>query len=302
MQNRRIPPSLFACLLAAAALPAGPALAGAQSGLPAGAISGVVTAKGADGTTIKAANVLVQLWTTDATTEAKRDTACALWLANKTIWMQAKGEAESPSGINWTGTAVGNDLRTLNSLLALRRDTVRTDANGEFNFASVPFGAYTIEAEMFANNKFLQWSKDDAVIPNTTTRVQLDASTLAENQYCPMSTSPSAGGAAEDGAAKVYEAKDLDKRLTVVSGGAASLPASAPNSVTLSLVVDQSGAPVMRTVVVKSTAGAPVAEDAARGLVQNLRFSQPTVSGNAVSARIDYTAAIPSDGGGRRRH
>jgi hypothetical protein len=306
MSNRRIPLSLFARLLAAAAVSAGPALLVAQSaGMPTGKVAGVVTATGADGTTIKAANVLVQLWTTDAATEAKRDSACAMWLANKTVWMQAKGEAESPSGVNWTGTAVGSDLQELNSLLALRRDTVRADANGEFTFASIPFGAYTVEAEMFANNKFLQWSKDAAVIPNTTTRVQLDASTLAENQYCAVSANPAAGSpaaASSAGAgAKVYEAKDLDKPVTVVSGGAESLPDGSPNSVTLSFVVDATGAPMMRTIAVKSTSGAPVADNVASGIVRNLRFTQPKVSGAAVSARIDYTAAIPSSGGRRRR-
>ncbi|MEO9225381.1 MAG: energy transducer TonB [Gemmatimonadaceae bacterium] len=297
MQNRRISPSLFACLLAAAFLPAWPVLAGAQAGMPAGTVNGVITAKGANGATVKGANVLVQLWTTDATTEAKRDTACAMWLANKTVWMQAKGEAESPSGVNWTGTAVGNDLQALNSLLALRRDTVRADANGEFSFASVPFGAYTIEAEMFANDKFLQWSKDAAVIPNTTTRVQLDASTLAENQYCPVSSGSSTSANGE----KVYELSDLDKPVAVVSGGAASLAPSTPNSFTLSVVVDPNGAPVMNTVTVKSTTGSPVTDRDAMGVVRNLKFSKPMVSGNAVSARIDYIAAIPAAGGGRRR-
>jgi hypothetical protein len=297
MQNRRIPSSLVACLLAAASLPCLPALAAAQAGAPTGTISGVVTAKGANGEDIKGANVLVQLWTTDAATEAKRDTACALWLANKTVWMQAKGEAESPSGINWNGTAVGNDLTALNSLLALRRDTVRTNANGEFTFTSVPFGAYTIEAEMFANDKFLQWSKDAAVIPNTTMKVQLDASTLAENQYCPISSSDAAAA----GGAKVYEVAELDKPVTVVSGGAESLVAGAPNSFTLSVVVGPDGAPVMRSVTVKSTTGASVSDRDAMGVVRDLRFSKPTAGGKPVSARIDYTATIPAAGGGRRR-
>ncbi|MFI5239840.1 MAG: hypothetical protein ACHQQP_08515, partial [Gemmatimonadales bacterium] len=115
---------------------AGPATLGGQT--TGGSVSGHITASGANGATIKGANVLVTLWTTDATTEAKRDSACAMWLADKTIWMQAKGEAESPSGVNWTGTAVGNDLNMLNSLLALRRDTVRADAEGAYSFASVP--------------------------------------------------------------------------------------------------------------------------------------------------------------------
>ena len=38
--------------------------------MPPGSVSGVVTAKGANGEIIKGANVMVQLWTTDAATEA----------------------------------------------------------------------------------------------------------------------------------------------------------------------------------------------------------------------------------------
>jgi len=264
--------------------------------MPAGTVTGTVTAVGANGQTIKAANVLISLWTTDATTEAKRDSACAMWIADKTVWMQAKSEAESPSGVNLAGTALGNDVAELNSLLALRRDTVRSDANGDFTFASLPFGAYTIEAETFANNKFLQWSKDVPVIPGRKTHVDLNASTLAENQYCP---SPQ-GGAGSD---QVYNARDLDAPLRILSGGVDASQSDAQNgTVTIDFVVDANGVPDQSTVVVKSTTGASVAADAARTIVSSLRYSKPTVKGNAVRAEIEYVAPIPSGGGGRRRH
>lgn len=278
----------------AAVLAAAPAVARAQ--MPASTVTGTVTAVGANGQTIKAANVLISLWTTDATTEAKRDSACAMWIADKTVWMQAKSEAESPSGVNLAGTALGNDVAELNSLLALRRDTVRSDANGDFTFASLPFGAYTIEAETFANNKFLQWSKDVPVIPGRKTHVDLNASTLAENQYCP---SPQ-GGAGSD---QVYNARDLDAPLRILSGGVDASQSDAQNgTVTIDFVVDANGVPDQSTVVVKSTTGASVAADAARTIVSSLRYSKPTVKGNAVRAEIEYVAPIPSGGGGRRRH
>jgi|GEM_PF-1770292 len=278
----------------AAVLAAAPAVARAQ--MPAGTVTGTVTAVGANGQTIKAANVLISLWTTDATTEAKRDSACAMWIADKTVWMQAKSEAESPSGVNLAGTALGNDVAELNSLLALRRDTVRSDANGDFTFASLPFGAYTIEAETFANNKFLQWSKDVPVIPGRKTHVDLNAGTLAENQYCP---SPQ-GGAGSD---QVYNARDLDAPLRILSGGVDASQSDAQNgTVTIDFVVDANGVPDQSTVVVKSTTGASVAADAARTIVSSLRYSKPTVKGNAVRAEIEYVAPIPSGGGGRRRH
>lgn len=261
-----------------------------------GSITGSVTAPGANGQTIKGANVLVTLWTTDVTTEAKRDSACAMWLANKTVWMQAKGEAESPSGVNWTGTAVGNDLTLLNSLLALRRDTVRSDANGVFTFASVPFGAYTVEAETFANNKFLQWNKDAPVIPGRKTRLDLDATTLAENQYCPI---PDAGA----GSDQTYNMSDLDAPLKVLSGAVDASPSAAQNgTVTIDFIVDASGVPDGSTVIVKSTTGAAVTADAARDIVSKLRYSKPTVKGNPVRVKVEYVAPIPSDAGGRRRH
>ncbi|MEO7041631.1 MAG: hypothetical protein ABI035_05155 [Gemmatimonadaceae bacterium] len=294
MPVRRLVPATIVSLCCATLLAAVPNVAEGQ--MPAGSVTGAVTAPGANGQTIKGANVLVTLWTTDATTEAKRDSACAMWLANKTIWMQAKGEAESPSGVNWTGTAVGNDLRALNSLLALRRDTVRSNENGEFTFASVPFGAYTIEAETFASNKFLQWTKDAPVIPGRKTRVDLDASTLAENQYCPTPD----GGVGSD---QSYNTSDLDAPLKILSGAVDASPSATQNgTVTIDFVVDASGVPDPSTVVVNSTTGAPVTADAARDIVAKLRYSKPTVKGKPVRVKAEYVAPIPSAGGGRRRH
>lgn len=269
-----------------------PTIGSAQSAaITAGSVHGIVTATGTAGQTIYASNVLVQLWTTDAATEAKRDTACAMWTANKSIWMQAKGEAEAPSGINWTGTAVGNDLAVLNSLLALRRDTVRTNANGEYTFASVPFGAYTVEAETYANNKFLQWSMDVPVIPGRTTRIDLDPSTLLENQYCTVVAKPA--GAAPD-TAKVYTVKDLDNPLrqlavpaTRSDGAGAASPHQTAGQTAIEFVIDPQGVPEPQSVKVTS-GNMDIA--LARTLAQNLRFSPPTVHG--VPARVDYTTYI----------
>jgi len=120
-----------------------------------------------------------------------------MWLADKTTWLQARQELASPSGIDWTGTKMSQDLKLLTELTALRRDTTHTNANGEFAFNDVPIGAYTVEAEAFATNRFLQWNRDVAAIPYVVTMVRLDPSTLAENQYC--STSASAKGSVNPG-------------------------------------------------------------------------------------------------------
>lgn len=172
--------------------------AGAQTpGVPTGSVRGVVTATTTSGDTVGASGVLVSLWTTDATTEALRDSACATWLADKTTWLQARQELATPSGIDWTGTKMAKDVSLLTALLALRRDTTRTNADGEFAFVDVPLGAYTVEAETFATNQFLQWNRDVAAIPYIVTMVRLDPGTLAENQYC--STSASAKGSVTPG-------------------------------------------------------------------------------------------------------
>ncbi|MEO7041630.1 MAG: hypothetical protein ABI035_05150 [Gemmatimonadaceae bacterium] len=167
------------------------------TGAPTGAVRGVVTATTAAGDTVGASDVMVSLWTTDATTEALRDSACATWLADKTTWLQARQELASPSGINWTGTTMAHDLNILTELMAVRRDTTRTNASGEFAFEGVPIGAYTVEGEAFASNRFLQWNRDIAAIPYLVTMVRLDPGTLAENQYC--STSASAKGSVNPG-------------------------------------------------------------------------------------------------------
>lgn len=172
--------------------------AGAQTpGVPTGTVRGVVTATTVSGDTVGASGVMVSLWTTDATTEAMRDSACATWLADKTTWLQARQELATPSGIDWTATKMAKDLSLLTELMALRRDTTRTNGNGEFAFADVPLGAYTVEAETFATNQFLQWNRDIAAIPFVVTVVRLDPGTLTENQYC--STSASAKGSAAPG-------------------------------------------------------------------------------------------------------
>ena len=164
---------------------------------PSGTVRGVVTAATMSGDTVGASDVMVSLWTTDATTEALRESACATWLADKTTWLQARQELASPSGINWSGTKMAQDLKLLTELMSLRRDTTRTDASGGFTFNDVPLGAYTVEAEAFATNRFLQWNRDIASIPYVVTMVRLDPSTLAENQYC--STSASAKGSVTPG-------------------------------------------------------------------------------------------------------
>jgi hypothetical protein len=304
MPRRLLPTSLCAYLLIAGVIMFGSETLDAQStAMPGGSVSGVVTATGANGETINAANVLVQLWTTDVETDAKRDSACATWLADKTTWLQAKGEMDTPSGVSWTGTPIGRDLALLQSLMALRRDTVRADANGTFIFPSVPFGAYTIEAEMYANDKFLQWSKDAAVIPNTITRVTLDASTLAENQYCETSSAVGSASAGSSGAGRVYDAKDLDKPLTLTSGGANSTSSTSDNgTVTIDFVVNASGAPDLQTVRVRQTTGGPIAVDDARTIVSKLRYSAPMVKGVAVRANAEYVAPLPSSGRRRGRH
>ncbi|MEO9116855.1 MAG: hypothetical protein ABI311_11880 [Gemmatimonadaceae bacterium] len=186
----------MAGVLLTAATQSKPAQAQA-SGLPSGTVRGVVTATTMSGDTVGASNVQVTLWTIDATTEATRDSACTAWQADKNTWLQARDEIATPSGIDWTGTKMAKDVNLLTTLMALRRDTTRTNDNGEFVFENVPLGAYTIEAETFATNQFLQWSRDVASIPNVVTMVRLDPASLAANQYCSMAVS--AKGSTESG-------------------------------------------------------------------------------------------------------
>jgi hypothetical protein len=185
--------------------------------------------------------------------------------------------------------------------MALRRDTTHTDANGTYTFKSVPFGAYTVEAETFANDKFLQWSMDAPVLPGRATRIDLGPSTLAENQYCTVSSGADASGSAGD--AKVYDVKELDKPLTILSGGPdPSAATPAPNeAVTISFVVDATGKPELSTVSVKRNGGNTMTVDDAKTLVAKLRYSVPMLKGVPVSARVEYLAPAASSGRRRRR-
>lgn len=98
-----------------------------------GTVSGQVTATGAHGETIDAGNVLVQLWSLDEATSAAREAACSARLADKSSWLQARQEVEYPSGMDLSGTPVGNDVALIRTLMGLRRDTVRSDAKGELH-------------------------------------------------------------------------------------------------------------------------------------------------------------------------
>jgi hypothetical protein len=251
---------------------AGPAL---------GSIAGTITALGPNGETIKAANVLVQLWTTDSATSAARDAACAAWSSDKLAWLQAKEEIDSPSGMNLSGTQTGRDVEVLRALMALRRDTARSDANGAFVLNSVPYGAYTVEAEVYANDKFVQWSKDAGVIPARQSRVELGAASLAENQYCSTSAAPG-------DTARIYDTKDLDNPLKSLGrrrGAMDNMPHMAPGkSVTIGFVVNENGFPDMKSVTV-TTNGANVPLAAAETAVAAQRFAPPTVHGRPVRVR-----------------
>ncbi|MDQ2890264.1 MAG: hypothetical protein M3R65_06875 [Gemmatimonadota bacterium] len=251
-----------------------------RSGSSPGTISGIVSAKGANGQTIGAANVLVQLWKTDGATSAARDAACSAWLADKDSWMQAKQEIEYPSAINLSGTPVGHDVDLLRTLMSLRRDTVRADANGAFTFTRIPFGAYTVEAEAVANDRFVQWTRDAAVIPIRATRVDLDASTFAENQYCTLvPVQPDTG--------KIYDAKELDSELVParnVSPDMLTMPSfrTAASPIRIDFVVDENGAPIGESVRVVS--GGIALEDAQK-FVESMRYNIPAVHGRPVKAR-----------------
>jgi hypothetical protein len=187
-----------------------------------------------------------------------------------------------------TGTPVGRDVDVLKSLMALRRDTTRTNANGEFTFENVPFGAYTVEAEAYANDKFMQWSADAAVIPNVTARVTLDGKVLSENQYCAATAAPDTS--------KIYNENELDQPLEFarVANDAAppfgrgavvtTLSSDADHSrdVTIEFVVARDGVPDPHSV--KLTKGS-ISMSAAERLIDNMRFRPPTVQGVPVNAR-----------------
>lgn len=257
--------------------------AAAQSPAANGRVDGVVTATGPNAQTIKAAHVLVQMWRADATTSAARDSACSAWLADKNAWLQATEEVESPSGVSLTGTRVGQDVNILHSLYALRSDTVRTGDDGAFTFADVPPGAYTVVAETFAGDKFLQWNADVGVLPKFTTRADLGANSLAENQYCAQSSADSADG-------RIYDSKDLDQPLRPLGrygSGSQEYPVVHGGRLEVSYVVNENGVPDLETVTVKST-GANFSVAEAREFVSKLRFSPPTVHGRPVKARDGF--------------
>ncbi len=227
-----------------------------------------------------AANVLVQLWALDGNTSAARDAACAGWLADKTLWVQAKQEVEYPSEMNLSGTPVGNDVALLRTLMTLRRDTVRTDGNGAFSFNKVPFGAYTLEAEAVANDKFVQWTRDIAVIPIRPTSVDLGADTFGENQYCTLAAPAS-------DTAKVYDAIELDRELIPIHPGTidiATMPSfrSAALPIEIDFVIDEQGVPIEESVRVV-TGSVAIAD--ARTYVQGMKYSPPMRHGKPVKAR-----------------
>ncbi len=247
-----------------------------------GSVAGVVSANGPNNQTIKLANVLVQLWSTDERTAAARDAACAAWLSDKSVWLQAKQEFEYPSTMPLAGTPVGHDVDVLRTLMALRRDTVRTDADGGFTFQKVPFGAYTVEAEAVANDKFVQWAKDVGVIPALPARVDLGAESVVENQYCSLSA-PAAG------VEQIYETGSLDRPLLLMSHRNVDISEtpSLRNSsrpIKISFVVGEDGIPDLSSVRV-TQGGLP--DDEARKLVAANTYAPPTVHGKSVKARTE---------------
>jgi hypothetical protein len=247
-----------------------------------GSVAGVVSARDPNNQTIKVANVLVQLWGTDERTAAARDAACAAWLSDKSVWLEAKQEFEYPSAMPLAGTPVGHDVDILRALMALRRDTVRTDADGGFTFQKVAFGAYTVEAEAVTNDKFVQWAKDVGVIPAMPARVDLGAESVAENQYCALSA-PAAG------AEQIYETGSLDRPLLLMShrnvdiSETPSLRASS-RPIKISFVVGEDGIPDLTTVRV--TQGS-LPDDEAQKLVAANTYERPTVHGKSVKARTE---------------
>jgi hypothetical protein len=252
-----------------------------QNGDPA-TLTGVVSGKGAHGDTIRLANVLVQLWSTDEQTEAARHAACGAWLSDKGVWLQAKQELEYPSDLALAGTPVGHDVDILRALLALRRDTVRTGANGGFTFQKVPFGAYTVEAEAVANDKFVQWTKDVGVIPAMPAQVDLGAESLVENQYCELSAAPVV-------AEQIYEAGSLDRPLVVASHRSVNISEtpslrSSSTPMRISFVVGHDGIPDPTSVHV--TQGS-LPDDEARKLVEAITYQPPTVQDKAVKVRTE---------------
>jgi hypothetical protein len=259
------------------------AVAGGQTSVPTGTVVGIVTASGANAQTIKAAHVLVQMWRVDPTSSAVRDSACNAWLADKVVWLQANEELESPSGMNLAGTQLGRDVEILHSLYALRRDTVRSADDGTYTFTDVPPGAYTVIADTYAGDKFLQWNAAVGVLPKFTTRADLGADIVAENQYCVLSNEDSTAG-------KIYELKDLDRLIQPVGAlgvGSQDYPVVHNGRLEVAFVVNENGIPDLETVTVKSSNNSFTVA-AARDFVGRMRFSVPTVHGRPVKVRTGF--------------
>jgi hypothetical protein len=257
-----------------------PAQHPAQAGAMTGSVAGVVTALGPKGDTIRVANALIQLWKTDPATSAARDAACSAWSADTMTWTQAKEELESPSGMNLAGTPVGHDVDVLRTLMSLRGDTARSDANGAFTLNDVAFGAYTVDAEVYANKKFMQWSKDVGVIPKIRTRTELDGTSLAENQYC------MAPAAADTGLIYNSDALDYPLKHDQPNIDMRAFP-SLRNSIgttRIAFVLSEKGIPEPKTVRVVEGTVTPVD---ARMFVANFRYSVPTVHGVPVRVNAE---------------
>jgi len=259
------------------------AVARGQTSAPTGNVVGVVTASGANAQTIKAAHVLVQMWRVDARSSAVRDSACNAWLADKTAWLQATEELESPSGMSLAGTPAGQDVQILRSLYALRRDTVRSADDGTYTFTDVPPGAYTVVADTYAGDKFLQWNADVGVLPKFTTRADLGPASLAENQYCALASEDSAP-------AKIYDPKDLDRPIKPIGPPDAAgndFPVVRDGSLVIAFVVNENGTPDLETVTIKSST-MPFSVADARNFVAKIRFTSPTVHGRPVKVRSGF--------------
>ncbi|MDQ6737497.1 MAG: hypothetical protein M3Z30_07335, partial [Gemmatimonadota bacterium] len=126
-------------------------------------------------------------------------------------------------------------------------------------------------------DKFVQWSKDVAVIPVMPAVVALDARTLLENQYCNTVT-PAADTA-------VAQAGDLDSPLRQLSAGAdmALLPSfrAASGDIAMTVVVGADGLPELPTLRVTKGTVSPLD---AQAYVASLRFAPPMVHGKPVRA------------------
>ena len=277
MRHSRSALALLAIACAAAGI-----LHGQAARPPAGTLSGVVSATTVKGDTIRVPNVLVHLWRMDAATEALRDSACAAWKLDRASWLGAKQELLSPMGMDMAGTQAGRDLHILRALVALPHDTTRTGADGAFAFRDVADGGYTLEAEVYANDTFMQWSRTAVVLPQLATRADLSSAVLSDNQFC----GPATG--VPDGESRVYDARELDAELKLVHGAwgdyLRNLPPPGTSDATIEFTVSATGVPDGASVVVH---GAPSLdfERAVAAAITRMRFAPPLHNGHAVAAR-----------------